>query len=165
MPFGELDKLHIQILSSRPKSQLALLKSILGSLACMPRYAVVSDIETLLHLPQGQVILTLRGLNSLVDFVPSYGFISTRPTFDSESCPTFRIHSLHASFIDFPLDPDRSKDCYINRGEWFDRVFHDAFSLVCDYLRDGHDYVSHLRPLPCLPGRLCMQLPRQSVIR
>ena len=146
-PFGELDKLYVQILSSCPKSQLLLLKRVLGFVAFMPaRYAVESDIETLLHLPQGQVMLALRGLNSLVELVPSHGFITMSPTFDSDSPPTFRVNSLHASFIDFLLDPDRSKNCHINPGEWFDRVFHDAFFLACNYLRDGRDYFSRLRP-------------------
>ena len=116
-PFAELDQLYTQILSSYPKSQLPMLKLILGYVV-MPFIGRTGDylpIEDILNLPPGQMKLTLRGLRSLV----SFWRLSQTPVL------------IHASFGDFLLDKARSKDYHIDSEEWIYTVFRPAFFLGC----------------------------------
>ena len=130
-PFAELDKLYLQILSSCSAYNLDNLKRILGyivivssSQSGMERWNIDLDmnvIEAFLHLERGQVKLMLRGLQSLVSF--------------GESLEDVKLPKLHhASFGDFLLDKERSKDYQVDSEEWWYSVFCDAFSLACKRL-------------------------------
>jgi len=137
-PFAELDKLYLQILSSCPTSNLPTLKRILGYIIDPRRYdpvnvILVIDIDVLeafLRLPRGQVKLILRRLRSLVSFGESHGDVSL---------PT--LH--HASFGDFLLDKDRSRDYHLDFEEWKYMAFCDAFSLGCNMFGPSVDTGSY----------------------
>lgn len=122
-PFAELDNLYKQILSTCPKARVFLLKQVLGFMAFWP-FSFTSDIEYYLRLQPGQVRLMLRGLHSLVRFKisPTSKWIGPR------------IHSFHASFLDFLLDEDRAGEYYIDRHQWYDYGFRQGFSAACDRL-------------------------------
>ena len=112
--FAELDKLYIQILSCCPKSQMPLLKRILGFTVfndSNPRG--IGHIAAFLRLSLGQVKLTLRGLRSLVSFEGMW-----------ES-----LKIMHASFRDFLEDEARAGIYHIDAEGWWHAQFCDALSL------------------------------------
>jgi len=117
VPFAELDKLYLQILSSCPTSNFPTLNRILGFVVNHSGGVDMSVVEALLGFPRGQVKLKLRGLRSLVSFN------------DGESPGDVRIHVNHASFGDFLHDQGRSKDYYVDSEECMYTGFCDAFSL------------------------------------
>ena len=136
-PLAELDKLYFQILSSCPKSNLAKLKRVLAYVVVLPTTTQWADkvdldinaIEAFLRLPRGQVKLMLQGLRSLLSFGESLGDV--------------RLPKLHhASFGDFLLDKERSKDYHVDSEEWRYTAFCDAFSLACKMLGLSEDPVS-----------------------
>jgi len=112
-PFAELDKLYSQILSSCPKSQLPLLKCILGYVVFNSWRRGIDHIAVFLRLSPGKVKLTLRGLRSLVSF-------------EGSSDP---LELVHGSFGDFLLDEARGGVYYMDSAEWYRGAFCDAFSL------------------------------------
>ena len=129
-PFAELNKLYLRILSSCPGSKLSTLKHILGYILVPSLSRAtwiwkidldINVIETFLRIPRGEVKLILRGLRSLVSFGDSI-----------EDVKLPRIH--HASFRDFLLDKEHSKDYYVDTEEWWYTAFCDAFSLACKVL-------------------------------
>jgi len=75
-------------------------------------------IETLLHLPRGQVKLMLRGLRSLV----------------LESPWDLGIGLHNASFRDFLHDKECSGDYHVDFEQWVYTAFCDALSLACKIL-------------------------------
>ncbi|KAJ6499823.1 hypothetical protein DFH09DRAFT_1102896 [Mycena vulgaris] len=96
-PFAALDQLYTQILSkvhARPQ----LLK-ILAAIS-VPLFLSPSDMEQLLELEPGDVLLALRGLHSVIGF---YRF--------SEPDSQLVVH--HASFCDFLRDPARAGRFYV----------------------------------------------------
>jgi len=109
MPFAELDRLYSDVLSICPKSQLLLLKSVLGFLQDSGN---LLNIEAFLGLRRGQINLMLRGLRSIV----------------AVELPMFR--SFHPSFLDFLFDPARAKDYHVDIEQWHASNFHRVFSLV-----------------------------------
>jgi len=62
VPFAELDKLYLQILSCCPTSQIPLLKHILGYAVFHSDPRGIGHIAAFLRIPPGMVKLTLRGL-------------------------------------------------------------------------------------------------------
>ena len=123
-PFAELDKLYLQVLSSCPRTNIPMLKRILGYVLFSPTDwgtdlpdITVADIEALLKLPRGQVKLLLRRLRSLVSFEekPWGGAV--------------RIRLSHASFGDFLHDTDRSGDYHVDLEEWLYTAFCNTLSL------------------------------------
>ena len=120
-PFAELDKLYIQVLSTCPKSWLHLLKNILGFLLFAETLARPCIIEELLGLERGRVLLILRGLHSIIDFLQ---------VLRDEAL----LRSIHASFLDFLLDPSRSKDHHVDRQQWHETAFHLSFSIYLNSL-------------------------------
>ena len=123
VPFAELDKLYLQILSSCPTPNLPILKNILGFVVNhwgMDTFV----IEALLRLPRGQVKLILRGLRSLVCF------------YDGNFPEDVWIRVNHASFGDFLHDQERSKHYHVapDSEECMYTGFCDAFSLGCKML-------------------------------
>ena len=123
-PFAELDKLYSQILSFCPKSQIPLLKRILGYIAFDFRPRGIDHLAALLRLSPGKVKLTLRGLRSLV---------SARGSLDPPEL-------VHASFGDFLLDESRAGVYYIDSAELYEAAFCDGFSFGVDllHLAAGH---------------------------
>ena len=113
MPFAELDRLYSNVLSRSPKTQLPLLKRVLGFLQA---YVDASNIEIFLGLRRGQINLMLRGLRSIVAVDLHAGIRS--------------IRSFHASFLDFLFDPARSKSYHVDIEEWHANNFHRIFSLL-----------------------------------
>ena len=124
-PFGELDQLYIQILSTYPPSQLPVLKYILGYVLLSPGFLArglfLSSIKEILSPAPGQMMLTLRGLGSLVSFA------------DDSDLPSL----IHASFGDFLLDKACSKHFHIDSEEWGYSTFRHVLSLACRSLRSG----------------------------
>ena len=120
-PFAELDKLYLQILSSCPKSNLPIVKRILGFVVNHGRVEI-TVIEGLLHLARGQVKLKLRGLRSLIS------------SEDGKFPGDVSIRVNHASFRDFLDDRERSKDYHVDSEECMFTGFCDAFSLGCNML-------------------------------
>ncbi|KAJ6496824.1 hypothetical protein DFH09DRAFT_945806, partial [Mycena vulgaris] len=96
-PFAALDQLYNQILSkvhARPQL-LKILAAISVPLVLFP-----SEMEQLLELEPGDVLLALRGLHSVIGF---YRF--------SEPDSQLVVH--HASFCDFLRDPARAGRFYV----------------------------------------------------
>ncbi|KAJ6543495.1 hypothetical protein B0H10DRAFT_1854128 [Mycena sp. CBHHK59/15] len=91
-PFGALDQLYTQVLSSASVGRHHLL-AILRVFVRLSLYP--EDIERLLELESGDVHLTLRGLHSVLYVSPDY------------------ISFHHASFGDFLNDPRRAHEFYI----------------------------------------------------
>ena len=110
MPFAELDNLYSNVLSASPRSQLPLLKRVFPFVQL---YVKVSTIEVFLGLSPGQLLLTLRGLRSIVDV-------------DADD----RLRSFHASFFDFLFDPSRAKDYHVDIEQWHASNVRCLFSLV-----------------------------------
>ncbi|KAL0573347.1 hypothetical protein V5O48_008611 [Marasmius crinis-equi] len=92
-PFEDLDVLYRHILSTHPKPQLKKVMKILAVIL-HPNPSIhwtlsLEDIETLVSLPEGEVVLVLRGLHSVLKI-------------------TDTVAVRHASFTDFLNDPSRS---------------------------------------------------------
>ena len=112
--FAELDKLYTQILSSCTDS--ALLKRILGFVVFTAFFPTVSQIEVILNVRPGKVLLTLRGMHSLFTF---HG-----PSWNCTIVP------VHASFGDFIQDEDRSKTYHINSNDWYKNILRDILKAT-----------------------------------
>ena len=112
-PFAELDKLYSQILSSCPKSQIPLLKCILGHIVFDSWPRGIDHLAAFLRFLPGKVRLALRGLRSLVSFEGSLD----------------PLQLVHASFGDFLLDEVCAGVHYIDSAEWYSGAFCDGFSL------------------------------------
>lgn len=108
--FGELDKLYSQVLAICPNTNL--LRRILGCLL-LPSKATMKglddrrittyELEAILSLQPGEVMLTLRGLHSLI--------LTGRYTrFPNDG----HIESIHASFTDFLFDQGRAGKYFID---------------------------------------------------
>ena len=109
MPFAELDGLYSNVLSRCPKSQLPLLKRVLGFLQV---FTNIQNIEVFLGLRPGQINLMLRGLRSIIIVNGNY-----------------RLQSFHASFLDFLFDPTRAQDYHVDIEQWRANNFHRVFSI------------------------------------
>jgi len=131
MPFAELDQLYSQILSLCPKSQIPLLKRILGYVVFPNNPRSIDYLAAFLRLSSGKVKLILRGLRSLVSFEES----------DSE---LDALELIHASFRDFLLDEARAGVYYIDSAEWYSTAFCDGFSLGVNLLADQRSHPLHL---------------------
>jgi hypothetical protein len=119
-PFGELDKLYSEILSSCPPGQLALLKRILGFFVfpvAIPELTTIQDVELWLNLRPGQARQLLRCLRALINL-------------GSEG----ELIVIHTSLTDFLLDPGRSQGFCLDLGQWCGMVFHCAFTFACKAL-------------------------------
>ena len=112
-PFAELDKLYIQILSFCPKSQIHLLKRILGFAIFYFLPRGIGHIAAFLRLSPGKVKLTLRGLRSFVSFEGMWE----------------HLNLMHASFRDFLVDDARAGMYHVDSGEWHHIQFCDGLSL------------------------------------
>jgi hypothetical protein len=111
-PFGELDKLYMQILRAYLAPHQPLLKRILGFLFLRGLNHSSREIDVILGLPEGKAATMLRGLWSLIRDEAYY------------------IKLYHASFEDFLRDPDRSKDFYIDMDEWCEEVSGPVFTAL-----------------------------------
>ncbi|KAF5348615.1 hypothetical protein D9757_014461 [Collybiopsis confluens] len=113
-PYADLDALYIQILSAAVNKRLLL--RILGILLVHQEMKYQSDnnqvfLRTLIQLPLGTLRATLSKLHSL--------FLEPAPI---ESGFQFS----HASFADFLLDPNRSKQFFIDLP-----IYHDYMAQLC----------------------------------
>jgi hypothetical protein len=121
-PFGELDKLYLEILSSYPSARRPLLLRIFG-FCLLPLLGDdwtpldLDSITAYLNLPAGQAKQVLRGLRSLIKI-------------NSERM----IIPFHASFMDFLLNKDRAQSFYLDRDEWYNNMFRDGFTATCHAL-------------------------------
>jgi hypothetical protein len=116
-PFGALDQLYIQILEAVPaRPQLFRILTVIG--ADFEEMSSANDIEQLLHLKPGDVLLALRGLHSVinVEFAKDKG---------NQGDPSISVH--HASFLDFLNDPARSGVFYVGGSH--------RTRLACDILK------------------------------
>lgn len=129
--FSELDKLYTRILSTSPN--VALLKLILGCillpLTTLAPYGVTpSVIELVLGLRSGEVMLTLRGLHSLLHFQHYSGSVII-PGPDSGLC----ITSIHASLADFIFHKERAGTFYIDIQEHHTTMALDCWRRFADW--------------------------------
>jgi hypothetical protein len=95
--FTELDQLYQQILATC--SNLTLLRCILGCLLVAAYPLSAHEIEALLSLRRGDVLLTLRRMHSILH-VPASPF------------DPILVH--HASFLDFIFHRERAADFYLS---------------------------------------------------
>jgi len=97
LPFAELDALYIHILAG-VEDICSVLEILSFLFFCSPQMAIYSpQIEEFLSLQPGDAELYLGDLSSLVNVGPDQA-----------------IHVLHASLMDFLVDPTRSKEFWIN---------------------------------------------------
>ncbi|KAJ7206196.1 hypothetical protein C8J57DRAFT_1099714 [Mycena rebaudengoi] len=101
-PFGPLDQLYTQILSTAPARPRLI--QILGALDFCEFDLSLSDVEQLLELNPGDVRLALRNLHSVLNL----------PKHDD---PYSDIGVHHASFRDFLNDPTRAGEFYVGGPE------------------------------------------------
>jgi hypothetical protein len=99
-PFTDLDQLYHQILLMVPNSIILL--RIIGCILVARCLLSVYEIETLLHLSEGDVGLVLWRMHSLLDVPDS---------------PTKPIRILHASLVDFMFNKDCAQSYYIKKEE------------------------------------------------
>jgi len=99
LPFAELDALYMHIFASVEDidSVLQILAFLFFSRPQFPMPWSLSQIEEFLSFQPGDVELFLGDLSSLVSIDPHWG-----------------IEFLHASLMDFLMDPKRSKGFWIN---------------------------------------------------
>jgi hypothetical protein len=100
-PFGALDQLYIQILSTAPARSRLL--PILRAMSFFQFRLTPSGVEELLELNPGDVQLTLRSLHSVL--------VIQKPVSDPRIDLRIRVH--HASFEDFLNDPKRAGEFYV----------------------------------------------------
>ncbi|KAJ7611141.1 hypothetical protein DFH06DRAFT_1345699 [Mycena polygramma] len=100
-PFGALDELYNQILSTVPKHHQ--LVSILRVIDTIPRHYTLAEIDIVLHLEPGDTRLCLRRLHAVIAFTEEYG----------DECGDVHPYFFHASFSDFLGDPSRAGDFFI----------------------------------------------------
>ncbi|KAJ7486639.1 hypothetical protein FB451DRAFT_771984 [Mycena latifolia] len=108
-PFGALDQLYIQILSTVPSN--TPLVGILRVLAYFPDAFSAHHIDQLLDLEAGDTVLVLRSLHSLLCAPETINMRDDDPT------TWVRIGWHHASFGDFLLDPTRGGKFYVGTEE------------------------------------------------
>ncbi|RDB27533.1 hypothetical protein Hypma_003783 [Hypsizygus marmoreus] len=134
-PFAELDKLYHCILSSNPNTEL--LKHVLGYLMHFPeqpgpplyitrwverRNKIDVFFETIFRLHPGEVLLSLRGLHSLV----SIG------TYTEVQEGVFLVHinafePFHASLGDYLFDESRAGKFFVDRDALLETICHACF--------------------------------------
>lgn len=104
LPFAELDALYIEIFSSIDPDSVEKVLQVFGLIfiwsAQVARKLLRSEIELFLGLYEGESWLLFCDLGSLVTFGDVFG--------------NEYISILHASLLDFFLDPSRSRQFYIN---------------------------------------------------
>ncbi|KAJ6458344.1 hypothetical protein C8R47DRAFT_932710, partial [Mycena vitilis] len=105
-PFGALDALYTQILSTAPRSHQQLVP-ILRVIENLPDRLETPHIDTLLHLKSGDTELCLRGLHSVIDLAPDSELDDSDSELRSEG-----LHFYHASFSDFLRDHGRAGAFY-----------------------------------------------------
>ncbi|KAJ7189722.1 hypothetical protein GGX14DRAFT_57090 [Mycena pura] len=98
-PFGALDQLYCQILSRIPSQFHDKLCQILCLVADFG-IKHIGHIEQLLQLDSGDVLLTLRGLHSLIEIHSYYNYND--------------LSFHHASFPDFLRDASRSSNFFLS---------------------------------------------------
>ncbi|KAL0576253.1 hypothetical protein V5O48_005735 [Marasmius crinis-equi] len=103
-PFRPLDVLYEHVLSVNPNRDqvVTILGFIVCSLSQTSIFATPNNIELLLNLPRGQVMLALRGMHSVLH-IPG---------------PHFPVEILHASFTEFLLDKSRSGFFYVGQAHF-----------------------------------------------
>lgn len=94
-PYAELDALYSQILSN--VEDLPTVQRVISFRVLFPRFGV-EEIETILHMEDGELPIAMLDMASLV-------LISPRD--NASSCGSLRI--LHASFEDYLFDASRSE--------------------------------------------------------
>ncbi|KAF8802253.1 hypothetical protein BYT27DRAFT_6773974 [Phlegmacium glaucopus] len=149
--FSELDFLYSQILSTHPDPDTLVwvLSTILAFKS--PQPAIV--IEEILEMEEGEVLVVLQGLHSLLEV--SY---SDDRSQSSSSSPSIRI--LHASFCDYLLDRNRSGAFHIDETTLDAHLSTSIFSMTSNWIfksskttpntksngfRDGPSYKPDLR--------------------
>ncbi|KAJ7858206.1 hypothetical protein B0H13DRAFT_2076305 [Mycena leptocephala] len=120
-PFGALDQLYLDILSTVPKAHCFHLIAILMITASEQlKNLKVSIAEELLELQPGDTRRILRRLRSLVDIHMYSGYMFSG---DSDDTLNTRIFH-HASFLDFLQDSTRSKHFSIDQPQHKTRLAH-----------------------------------------
>ncbi|KAJ7927552.1 hypothetical protein B0H13DRAFT_1037254 [Mycena leptocephala] len=122
-PFGALDQLYLDILSTVPKAHCFHLIAVLMIAASeqLPKNLKVSVAEELLELQPGDTRRILRRLRSLINIdMCSYGIYSEEDTDVTLNTSIFH----HASFLDFLEDSTRSKHFFINQPQHKTRLAH-----------------------------------------
>ena len=126
--FAELDELYTQILSTCPNRRL-LLRMLGGVLIHTAEHRTVPEsvesTQTLLGLRSGEGIVTLRGLHSVLDFLP------TKVSPDTSSFAI--VKPFHASFSEFLFDETRAGEYYIDQEMVHADMVWGAADLIRDY--------------------------------
>ncbi|KAF7372802.1 NACHT domain-containing protein [Mycena sanguinolenta] len=124
LPFGALDQLYMDILSSAPRQS-----EIIPILCAITNFLLkVAEIDQLFEFVDGETWLLLRGLHSVLQL-------------PSEEIPFIFTH--HASFLDFLNDQSRSHNFYVGG---LDHRMHLAQSFLRRYAGRGQPsdwYPSH----------------------
>ncbi|KAJ7120360.1 hypothetical protein C8R44DRAFT_672130 [Mycena epipterygia] len=147
LPFEALDKLYTQILSTVParsRSKLCDILCIIANCRLSPGGMGHCDMERLLDLKFGDVLLVLRNVHSVLNI-------------GSED-KAITVH--HASFLDFLRDRRRSSIFFIGP----DSVHHmnvacavlrvlsceskDPLANIARYLREALNWVEHITSIP-----------------
>ncbi|KAJ7705526.1 hypothetical protein B0H17DRAFT_1126337 [Mycena rosella] len=115
-PFGALDQLYTQILSAVP-ARPRLLRILCVISAGLHSALRVTEIEQLLELRPGDMRLTLRRLQSViqlpVDDETTHFPGTVHNVLDGYRDPSLRVTVHHASFLDFLCNPTRSRTFYV----------------------------------------------------
>ncbi|KAK7032578.1 hypothetical protein VNI00_012989 [Paramarasmius palmivorus] len=128
-PFEPLDILYRQILSTCPRREQLL--DILGAIMYYSRYwnfncdqsvPFTSTMIEILHgLPRGDVASILRGMHSVIDFIPDGTF-----------------HIRHTSFRDFLEDNHRSHKHFVDKDRYCAKSFyHYTLQILANIVKEG----------------------------
>ena len=124
--FSDLDQLYTQILSVYPSA--VNIVQILGIILALDDEDLTPEvIEDVLGMEEGELKLVLRGLSSLIAFKGDKNgeYLSGKVV-----SYVWRPYFLHASFVDFLVDSNRSGLFYVNIQKYKELATIWCFSLI-----------------------------------
>jgi hypothetical protein len=122
--FSDLDHLYTQILSVYPST--VNIVQVLGIIIASQKiilFDLVHVIEDILGMEEGELILVIRGLLSLMDENSKYLSIGHIP------------HFAHASFRDYLFDSSRSGPFHVNQQEYENQLTIRSFGCIIQLIR------------------------------
>ena len=126
--FSDLDQLYTQILSVYP-SEVNIVR-VLGFIIGIGTWISSEVIEDILEMEEGELILVLCGLSSLMENDWENGeFLNKGVT------SYFIPHFTHASFNDYLFDSSRSGPFHVDQQDYENQITIQSFALIIQSIR------------------------------
>ncbi|KAF5314953.1 hypothetical protein D9619_007617 [Psilocybe cf. subviscida] len=126
-PFAELDAVYSQILSA--VDDWPTVQRIISFRILFFRFPAVKDIETILNMEDGELVLAMSDMTSLLCILT-----------EGDSKLGGYLQVLHASFEDYLFDSSRSKHYCVDRAESY--YTHTKTLIQCILSADVEDFMS-----------------------